>query len=254
MYIYFCLLNQSVKSAALHLPEQKTSSLLRQFITEHTCIQLATNMQLESARVACSHHPACVPVCESQSCVWTLFSPRPSPLIHLPLSAPLTQPHLGYWVVQWSWFAQVNALCNLSLKKSREVAASLLGWFLNRLCFMLCITMEVEPRIAKQYKCYHCCSCKNDQGKGIEGGEKSVCIIFWLTRRSQFCGKNVFCLLPDTFWLWASKIFLVGSVKLTNSLSPPSIVKNALDVKAAKGLKQCWAKVKGVNNPAWTAQ
>ena len=26
---------------------------------------------------------------------------------------------------------------------------------------MLCITMEVEPRIAKQYKCHHCCSCKN---------------------------------------------------------------------------------------------
>ena len=30
-----------------------------------------------------------------------------------------------YWAVQWSWFARVNALCNLSHKKSREVAASL---------------------------------------------------------------------------------------------------------------------------------
>ena len=30
--------------------------------------------------------------------------------------------------------------------------------------------------------------------------------------------------------------------------------KYALEVKAAKGLKQCWAKVKGVNNPAWIAQ
>ena len=43
-----------------------------------------------------------------------------------------------YWAVQWSWFARVNALCNLSRKKSREVASSLPGRFLSR-----CITMEV---------------------------------------------------------------------------------------------------------------
>ena len=28
-----------------------------------------------------------------------------------------------YWAIQQSWFARVNALCNLSRKKSREVAA-----------------------------------------------------------------------------------------------------------------------------------
>ena len=61
-----------------------------------------------------------------------------------------------YWAVQWSWFARVNALCNLLRKKSQEVAASLPGQFLSRRCFTLCITMEVEPRIAKQYKCHHC--------------------------------------------------------------------------------------------------
>ena len=54
-----------------------------------------------------------------------------------------------YWAVQWSWFARVNALCNLLRKKSRDVAASLPGWFLSRCCFTLCIIMEVEPRIAK---------------------------------------------------------------------------------------------------------
>ena len=37
---------------------------------------------------------------------------------------------------------------------------------------MLCITMEAEPRIGKQYKCHHCCSCKNYRGKGMEGGNK----------------------------------------------------------------------------------
>ena len=58
-----------------------------------------------------------------------------------------------YWAIRRSWFARVNALCNLSRKKLREVAASLPGRFLSRHCFTLCITMEVEPRIAKQYKC-----------------------------------------------------------------------------------------------------
>ena len=66
----------------------------------------------------------------------------------------------------------MNALCNLSRKKSREFAASLPGRFLNRRCFTLCLTVEVEPRIAKQYKCHHCCSCKNYRGKGMEGGKK----------------------------------------------------------------------------------
>ena len=28
-----------------------------------------------------------------------------------------------YWAIQGSWFARVNALCNLSRKKSREIAA-----------------------------------------------------------------------------------------------------------------------------------
>ena len=28
-----------------------------------------------------------------------------------------------YWAIQRSWFARVNALCNLSHKTSREVAA-----------------------------------------------------------------------------------------------------------------------------------
>ena len=32
--------------------------------------------------------------------------------------------------------------------------------------------MEVETRIAKQYKCQYCCSCKNYRGKGIEGENK----------------------------------------------------------------------------------
>ena len=84
-----------------------------------------------------------------------------------------------YWAVQWSWFAWVNALCNLSCKKSQEVAVSLPGRFLSRLCFPLCITMEAEPRIAKQYKCHHCCNCKKTAGEGDGGWIKSVSVLFW---------------------------------------------------------------------------
>ena len=81
-----------------------------------------------------------------------------------------------YWEVRWSWFARVNALCNLSRKKSREVAASLPGQFLSRRCFTLCTTKEAESIVAKQYKCRHCCSCKNYWGKGMAGGKNvSLC-------------------------------------------------------------------------------
>ena len=61
--------------------------------------------------------------------------------------------HNKYWAVQWSWFAQVNALHNLSRKKSWEVAVSFPGRFMSRRCFTLCITMEVEPRFAGLQKC-----------------------------------------------------------------------------------------------------
>ena len=47
--------------------------------------------------------------------------------------------------------------CARSCKRSQ---LPLLGWFLSRGWFMLCITMEVEPTAAKQYKCYYCCMCK----------------------------------------------------------------------------------------------
>ena len=155
----------------------------------------------------------------------------------------------GYWAIQRSWFARVDVLCNLSRKKSREIAASLPGRFLSRRCFTLCITMEVEPRIAKPYKCHHCCSCQNYRGKGMEGGgKKCLCVVFWLSRKLRFRGKKgvlghliarttSYCLLADIFWLRASKnAFKVGSVKFANSLSPPSIVKKVrIGSKSSQG-------------------
>ena len=113
-----------------------------------------------------------------------------------------------YWVVQWSWFAQVNVLCNLLCKKSQEVAASFLGWFLSRRCFTLCITMEAECRIMKKYKC---CSCKSYWGKGMEGRKKVSLHRFLADQKIASSWKKCvlghpiaqatsYCLLSDTFW------------------------------------------------------
>ena len=136
----------------------------------------------------------------------------------------------------------------------QEVArgrCALPGQFLSRRCFTLCITVEVEPRIVKQYKCQYCCSCKNYCGKRMEGGKKCLCIVFWLTRRSRVCRKKSvlghpiaqttsYCLLPDTLWWRASKnAFKDGSVKFTNSLSPPSIVKKVRT--GSKSSQGTWA-------------
>ena len=76
-----------------------------------------------------------------------------------------------YWAIQRSWFARVNALCNLSRKKSARGRSALPGRFLSRRCFTLCITVEVEIRIAKQYKCQYCCSLQKLPWKG-DGGWK----------------------------------------------------------------------------------
>ena len=78
------------------------------------------------------------------------------------------------WAVQWSWSARVNALCHLSCMKLWDVTASLLGQFLSRNCFTLCITMEVEPITAKQYKCHNCCSCKITGEWGWRVGKKCL--------------------------------------------------------------------------------
>ena len=135
-----------------------------------------------------------------------------------------------YWVVHWSWCARVNAVCK---SFTQDVAASLPGWFLSRCCFMLCITMEIEPRIAKQYKCHPVAVVKITRERGWRVDKKffgwpedrefveKICVLGHPIARA-----TSYCLLPDTFWLQASKnVFKVGSVKLANSLSPPSIVK-----------------------------
>ena len=89
----------------------------------------------------------------------------------------------NYWAVQWSWFTRVNALCNRSRKKWREVAASLPGRFLSRRCFTLCITMEIEPRITKRvlYLSLHCHH-QNDFCIKMGSGESHFNVSFRIVR------------------------------------------------------------------------
>ena len=88
-------------------------------------------------------------------------------------------------LLEWMCFVIFHA-------RSRERLQHTSSQFLSRRFFTMCITVEVEPRIAKQYKCQYCCSCKNYRGKGMEGGKKCLCVVFWLTRRSWVHRKNAF--------------------------------------------------------------
>ena len=137
-------------------------------------------------------------------------------------------------------------------------------WVGTRCCFMLCITMAVEPRSAKQYKCHLCCSCKNYWGWRVGG--KCLCVVFWLIRRSRVCGIGGGG--GGASYSTSNNLLLVARHILTTPLQKclsnwlckihchrlPLWRKYAPEVKAAKGLKRCRAKVKGVNNPSWTAQ
>ena len=121
----------------------------------------------------------------------------------------------SYWAVQWSWFAWVNALCNLSCKKLQEVAVSFPGRFLSCGCFMLCIAIEAEPRIVKQYKCHHHCSCKNYWGKGMEGGKKVSLRCFLADQRIAVSWGNI---LGGASYTTSNKLLLVARHILTTGL------------------------------------
>ena len=75
---------------------------------------------------------------------------------------------------------------------------------------MLCITVEDEPRIAKQYESHYYCVCKNNMGKVMEDGKKVSKLhyfsadqeIMGVTKKS-FLGQPIAqatnsCFLPDT--------------------------------------------------------
>ena len=156
------------------------------------------------------------------------------------------------WAVQWGWFARVNALCNLSRKKSREVAASLPGRSLSRRCFTLCITMEVKsnPELRGNTNATTVAVAKITGERGWRVQKQCLYVVVLADqKKASSRGKNAFwgilstaratsyCLLPDTFWLRASKnAFKVDNVNFANSLSPLSIVtKVRTEIKSSQG-------------------
>ena len=82
--------------------------------------------------------------------------------------------------------------------------------FPSRRCFTLCTTVEVEPRIAKQYKCQYCCSCKDYCGKGMEGGKSVFASFFGWLKDREFVKK---CVLGPS-----NKLLLVARHILTIGL------------------------------------
>ena len=108
--------------------------------------------------------------------IWTAYIKSPPEKLTVALfsrcltsvARPLT--HIGRFskpgLQEWMPFI---IFCARSRERSQ---LPLPGRFLSRHWFMLCITMEVEPRTAKQRKCHYCCICKKYRGKVIENGEK----------------------------------------------------------------------------------
>ena len=90
----------------------------------------------------------------------------------------------------------MNTLCHLSLKKSREVAASLPGRFPSRRCFTLCITVEVEPRIQSSTNANTVAVAKITGERGWKVGEKKVSLRHFLADQKI---ANSWRGLPDTF-------------------------------------------------------
>ena len=96
---------------------------------------------------------------------------------------------------------------------------------------------------------------------------KWLCIVFWLTRRSRVRRKNAFWGILkheqqviayfQTHYDYRPQkmpLTLAGYNLQIHGHCLPLWRKYAQEVKAAKGLKWCRKKVKGVNNPTWIAQ
>ena len=86
---------------------------------------------------------------------------------------------------EWMPFA---IFCTRSRKR---LQLSLPGWFPSRCCFMLCITMEVEPRIQSSTNATAVAVAKITQERGWRVEKSVFASFFWLTRRLWVRGKKM---------------------------------------------------------------
>ena len=136
--------------------------------------------------------------------------------------------HVPYWTdVNWELQGLLGGSVKLVLHewipfvifraRSRERwQLSLPGRFLSRCCITLCRTMEVEPRIAMQYKCHHCCSCKISGERGWRVGKKC------LRRVCFFAGQKIVSSCKEmrfgASYSTSNKLLLVARHILTTGL------------------------------------
>ena len=124
-----------------------------------------------------------------------------------------------------------------SRKKSREVAAHFRADFWVGVASHCVWRWKLNLESRSRTNANTVAVAKITMERGWRVKIKCLCVVFWLTRRSRIRRKKSvlghpkaratsYCLFPDTLWLRTSKnAFNIGSVKFTNSLSPPSIVK-----------------------------
>ena len=127
---------------------------------------------------------------------WSLHPPPPStpPVWILSsswwLPAQISRVPIGQFseagLLEWMRFV---IFCARSCERLQRTS----GRFLSRCCFMLCVTVEVEPRIAKQYKWQYCCSCINHGGKGMKGGKK-------VSLHHLLAGQKITSLYKKSIW------------------------------------------------------
>ena len=102
---------------------------------------------------------------------------------------------------------------------AKEVArgrSALPGRFLSRRCFTLCITVEVEIRIANQYKCQYCCSYKNYRGNGMEGKQKVSSRRFWADQK--IASSSVEKMRFGAYYSTRNKLLLISRHIMTTCL------------------------------------
>ena len=99
---------------------------------------------------------------------------------------------LEYWAIQRSWFARVNALCNLSEQEVARGRSALPGRFLSRSCFTLCKQwkLNLESRSSRNANTIAVAKITVERGWRVE--KKCLCVGFWLTRRLRVHRKMRF--------------------------------------------------------------
>ena len=91
----------------------------------------------------------------------------------------------------WSWFAWVNALCNLSRKKSQEVTVSFPGQFWIGVASHCVSQWKLNLELWSSTNATTVVVAKITRERAWRVEKKCLCVIFWLIRRSRVHGTKM---------------------------------------------------------------